>query len=372
MENLEELKNIIEQEENIEDEGEEEEFQEDEDACVRYDVTSYGIDFDVEGLIRRLNKNEIFIPEFQRKYVWKMPEASRLIESLLLGLPVPGIFLAKDQETGKMLVIDGQQRLLSLKFFMQGEFNPIESAKIKRVFRLTKVKNKYNGKTYAELDPRDRTNLDNAVLHATVVKQESPQEDDTSIYHIFERLNSGGKKLTAQEIRAAVYHGKLMDLIKNLNEIPEWRKIFGVKNDRMKDEELILRFLAMERESKTYSKPMVEFINKFCSKHRTPSKDQGIYFKSIFEQTIKLFNSAIEEKLFRPSRALNVAFFESCMVGLASRLSSKKEISNQQVRDAYHGLLNNKSFLELISQSTTDAKNIRLRLNIAIDAFSLE
>ena len=216
MSDLEYLEKAIEQEKNYEDEEEETGGLE----YTRYDITSYGIDFDVDGLVKRLKRGDIYIPPFQRDYVWKMPEASRFIESLLLGLPVPGVFLAQDQDTGKMLVIDGQQRLMSLMYFYTGEFKPIEGAKTKRIFRLSKVKSKYDGKSYEELESKDRINLDNSVIHATIVKQESPAEDDTSIYHIFERLNSGGRKLTPQEIRVAVYHGRLIEMVKELNELP--------------------------------------------------------------------------------------------------------------------------------------------------------
>src|SRR5687768_3267101 len=83
---------------------------------VTYDVSSYGSDMDVEGLVRRLQSGDILIPPFQRDYVWKQAEASRFIESLLLGLPVPGVFFATEPETNKFLVIDGQQRLKSLQF----------------------------------------------------------------------------------------------------------------------------------------------------------------------------------------------------------------------------------------------------------------
>src|SRR5689334_5241894 len=88
----------------------------------RYDITSYGSDPDVEGLVRRLNRKEILIPQFQRGYVWRLPEASRFVESLLLGLPVPGVFFAIEPTTNKLLVIDGQQRLKSLQFFYEGVF----------------------------------------------------------------------------------------------------------------------------------------------------------------------------------------------------------------------------------------------------------
>lgn len=365
MKDLEELKRIIQQEENIDDESDSEDGEE----SSRYDITSYGIDFDVEGLFRRLKRDEIFIPPFQRDYVWKLPEASRFIESLLLGLPVPGIFLAQEPETGRMLVIDGQQRLMSIKYFYDGYFNPQENAKTNKIFRLNKVKSQFEGSTYEQLESRDRINLDNAVIHATVVKQETPTDDDTSIYHIFERLNSGGRKLTPQEIRVAVYHGDLIDLAKQLNEIPEWRNIFGPKNDRMKDVELIIRFFSMHEGYASYTKPMVEFISKYCSKNRHLSDDKKQYLSQLFIETIKSFTQSIGNKLFRPTRALNVALFESCMVGLSTRLTKSGPIDNKIIVAAYNRLLSDKVFQELISQSTSDAKNVKDRMAIAIRAF---
>lgn len=365
MTDIDELKKEIEQEENI--------FEDTEDSieeeCTRYDITSYGIDFDVDGLVRRVKRGDIFIPSFQRDYVWKLPEASRFVESLLLGLPVPGVFLAQDPESGKMLVIDGQQRLLTLKYFFEGYFKPSESAKSNRIFRLAKVKEAYDGKTFEELESKDRINLENAVIHATIVKQESPAEDDTSIYHIFERLNSGGRKLTAQEIRVAVYHGRLMEFAKEINESESWRAVFGPKNDRMKDVELILRFWAMNESFSNYSRPMVDFINGFCNKNRNPTEEKLELFKNQFLTAIDAFHSSIQEKLFRPTRALNVALFESCMVGLSARLAESK-IDQEEIESSYHELIENPEFEELISQSTADVKNVKRRMEIAIAIFS--
>src|SRR5262245_19835162 len=78
---------------------------------IRYEVASFGIDYDVEGIVRRLKRKDMLIPFFQRTYIWKLAEASRFIESLLLGLPIPGVFLAEEPGTNRLLVIDGQQRL---------------------------------------------------------------------------------------------------------------------------------------------------------------------------------------------------------------------------------------------------------------------
>jgi Protein of unknown function DUF262 len=220
-------------ESDVEDEAEVDEAV----APTRYEITSFGIDFDVEGMVRRMKKGEIFIPEFQRDYVWSLREASRFVESLLLGLPVPGVFLARDALTGKLLVIDGQQRLKTLQFFYLGVFKPSPEDKTRRVFKLAKVQEQYEALTYETLSEKDRINLDNSIIHATVVKQDNPPKDDTSIYHIFERLNSGGRLLTSQEIRCVVYHGPFIDLLRELNDDNSWRGIYGKKSPRQKDQE---------------------------------------------------------------------------------------------------------------------------------------
>ena len=221
-----------------------------------YDITSFGADYDVEGLVKRINRKDIFTPEFQRDYVWNINEASRFIESLLLGLPVPGIFLARERESNKLLVIDGQQRLKTLQFYFEGIFNPRAEDRFKRAFKLTKVQAKFEGLSYATLDESDRVKLNDSIIHATIVKQESPEGEDSSIYYIFERLNYGGRRLAPQEIRVAIYHGRLLDEIKDINMNEHWRKIYGKQSQRLKDQELILRFLAFYDNIEAYRRPM--------------------------------------------------------------------------------------------------------------------
>jgi len=205
---------------------------------LKYDITSYGADFLVDGLVRRLRAQDIFVPHFQRKYVWSHRQASRFIESLLLGLPVPGIFLSKDFDTEKLFVIDGQQRLTTLRYFYDGIFEATG-----REFSIRGVQEQYEGMTYRTLREEDRRRLDDSIIHATIVRQDTPPEDDSSIYYIFERINTGGTPLSPQEIRASVYHGPFIDLLKELNSNEHWRDIFGPIHKRMKDQELILRFL---------------------------------------------------------------------------------------------------------------------------------
>ena len=118
----------------------------------RYAITSYGADYPVDALVNRLDRDVIFVPEFQRKYVWTLKQASRFIESLLLGLPVPGVFFAKEADTGKLLIIDGQQRLRTLQYFYQGIFAG-------KVFALKDVQSRYEGSTYRSLEQEDQVRL---------------------------------------------------------------------------------------------------------------------------------------------------------------------------------------------------------------------
>jgi uncharacterized protein with ParB-like and HNH nuclease domain len=339
-------------------------------APVQYDIASYGADYDVEGLVNRLNRGDILIPPFQRNYIWKLPEASRFIESLLLGLPVPGIFLARERDSNKLLVIDGQQRLKSLQFFYEGYFNPKPDEEKKQVFKLVGVQENFEGKTFKTLDDKDRIRLNDSLIHATIVKQESPKDDDTSVYHIFDRLNSEGRRLTPQEIRTAIDHGSFIALIKLLNEYSPWREIYGRKSGRLKDQELILRFLAFYFEGDKYERPMKEFLNKFSQAHRKADDAFLEAARVEFTNTIDLVFESIGPKAFRPIGAINAAVFDSVMVGLARRLDSSKIDDPQRVRDAYFQLLEDHEYQSLISQSTSDENNVKVRIKTATDKFS--
>jgi uncharacterized protein with ParB-like and HNH nuclease domain len=340
-------------------------------SAVQYVISSYGADYDVEGLVKRLNRGDIIIPSFQRNYVWKQGEASRFIESLLLGLPVPGIFLEKELETNKLLVIDGQQRLKTLQFFYEGYFNPKDDAARKTVFKLIGVQRSFEGNTYLSLEEKDRIKLNDSLIHATIVRQEAPEGDSTSIYHIFDRLNSTGRKLTPQEIRTAVCHGSLIDLLRTLNDNTNWREIFGKPNDRLKDQELILRFFAFFYESDRYEKPMNEFLTKFATRNRNPEQRFISEAHNIFESTIELVKRKIGSRAFRLTNAINAAVFDSVMVGIASNVERLKELGSDEVRLKYEGLLQSKDFREIVSQSTSDEANVKRRLELAQVAFGM-
>ncbi|HEX4084186.1 MAG TPA: DUF262 domain-containing protein [Chthoniobacteraceae bacterium] len=339
-------------------------------APVTYAIGSFGSDPEVEVLVKRLEAEEILIPPFQRNYIWTLKEASRFIESLLLGLPVPGIFMARERQTNKMLVIDGQQRLKSLQFFYGGYFNPKPEARNRRVFKLQFVQSRFENRTYKELDENDRRLLDSSVIHATIIKQEEPKNDDTSIYHVFERLNSGGRKLAAQEIRTAVCHGALMGLLSDLNVVASWREIYGKESPRLKDRELILRFLALNFEKSKYERPMSEFLTKFANRHKDAPAEELTRFTKAFVDTIDLLCKEIGSKVFRIERALNAAVFDAVMVGLAHRLSKGTLQDVAALRKSYKQLTGDRTFNVLVASSTAGETNIRDRIKMATDAFA--
>src|SRR6185312_5835259 len=178
------------------------EEEDDEETYVTYDIASYPSDLTLSGLTDLWSNGDIVIPEFQRNFVWSIKQASLLIESFLLGLPVPQVFFYVD-ESNKYLVIDGQQRLLSIVYFLEGFFGSESIHGKRQVFRLTGLDDRspYSKMRFQDLDDVSQRKLKGAVLRAINIRQLNPKEEHTSIYHIFERLNTGGTPLKPQEIR---------------------------------------------------------------------------------------------------------------------------------------------------------------------------
>jgi len=332
----------------------------------RYAISSYGADYPVDGLVKRIRDGSIYVPKFQRGFVWDLKDASRFVESLLLGLPVPSIFLSNEPDTGKLLVVDGQQRLLSLRYFYDGTWEPTQQE-----FRLKGVQPEYEARTYALLRNEDRRRLDDAILHATVFKQDEPSEDESSVYEVFERLNTGGRELTPQEIRGAVHHsGQMRDVLADLNAHRSWREIYGSMDVRMRDQELILRFLALLFDGDNYEPPMVAFLNRYMGRNKQIGDDERSLMRRSFCDSIDLILQSIGNRAFRPVRALNAAVFDSVMVGTAKRLRDGAVSDTRAYRSAYETLLSNHDFLDACGRGTASGERVRKRLELATNSFA--
>lgn len=336
---------------------------EDEEASteIRYRISSYGADYPVDGLVKRLQRGDIEVPTFQREFVWPLPQASRFIESLLLGLPVPAIFLSKDSETQKLMVIDGQQRLKSLRSFYEGVLHGKE-------FKLHGVTKEFENLTYRALEDEDRRRLDDSILHAIVIKQEDPGNDDSSVYMVFERLNTTSTALSPQEIRACVYHGSFNDYLAAANGNRDWRAIFGKPSARQKDRELLLRFFALFYELDSYKRPMKLFLNDFMFENRRLKRYDESTLNGVLKPTMSLVNETLGREAFRPQHALNASVTDAILVGVARRLQDGPVMDRNAFKAAIEPVLCDAGFADLYTVGTTVPDKVRARIDRVADA----
>lgn len=339
-------------------------------------LSYFGTDFDVHGLVRRLNSGDIIVPNFdpleedsdlsgfQRKFVWKKPQMDRFIESLLLGFPVPGIFLVQ-QPNKQLLVLDGQQRLLTLQKFYSG------SLARETPFRLESVTDDLKGLKYEVLDDELRRILDNTFLHATVVKYNPDLGGDESIYSLFERLNTGGTNLYPQEIRVALYPGALVDLLRDLNKDASWRAIYGDPSERLKDQEIILRFLAFHTKESCYRRPLKSFLNEFLRKHRNLEGLSAEHLLAIFSSTCEVLAHSLGKKALRADKQINAAFADAILTGVTDRLSTGAITDHNGMLAAREALLQDTEFRSAIARATADEERVTRRLSLAREAFRL-
>lgn len=337
-----------------------EESEEQEQDVLAYQISSYPADITLKGYLDKWDSGQLEIPPFQRNYVWDQVKASKLIESFLLGLPVPGVFLYKDRKTNKLAVIDGQQRILSSIRYFKNAFD-------EKIFRLKNILPRWNGKTYEELEESDRYQLDDTVLRATVVQQLDP-EDDSSIYHIFERLNTGGINLNPMEIRKCVYYGDFFSLLEELNTDENWRKIIVKPNidKRLRDVEMVLRCLALHLEWKDYDKPMKGFLNLFMAKTKRLSEEEKDTLldnlRNVFTQTCETIANNLPEKPFHIRGRINYAAMDSIFNAIA-----QSEEASENLTEKYKTLVADPEFVDTATINTSDGKTLYIRFQRALD-----
>ncbi|WP_218964713.1 DUF262 domain-containing protein [Nostoc linckia] len=338
----------------------------DEVPFVEFDISVSPSDPTLELLSQQIERGDIIIPFYQRKFVWKIEQASRLVESFLMGLPVPQVFLYVNSDD-ILEVIDGQQRLMSVKFFIDGYFGGEDDKGKKQVFKLKGLseRSEYNGKTFKELSDKDQRKLRNATLRAINIKQLKPSRRNDSVFHIFERLNTGGTQLKPQEIRNAVYRGRIVEALRELNDTPGWRSMLGLRrpDKNQKDVELILRLFALFSSHADYEKPMLRYLNRTMEREKAFNSEKANQFSRRFPQVVKAINDSLA-KPFRPRGVINSAVLEAVIVTL---LEQDHLIDGSDLRKRYNSLLSDKKFLSLITGGTTDTLVLKERLGIARD-----
>ncbi len=330
-----------------------------------YQIVTYPADYTLAVLHRMWLDEEITVPAFQRAFVWNQKQSSRLIESFLAGLPVPAIFLYRDDELGNYLVIDGQQRLRSVFDYFAGFFGAEHRGK-KPVFRLKGLhkRSPFSEKSFDDLDAQQQRALKNSVLRTFVVRQLVP-DDDTSIYHIFERLNTGGTSLANQEVRNCVYHGRFAAFLEDVNDYSAWRSILGkpAPDRRKRDCELILRFLALQTPSSYKRTPMKDFLSGFMRRNRNADQARMDGSAEIFKKTCSTVLDSLGDRPFHVRTGLNTAVFDAVMYAVSRHLESIPP----DLASRYAALVENEEFERKTRSNTTDVEVVRSRLNQATE-----
>lgn len=379
----------------IEDESEGEEVES--PRLDEYSIISSPNDFNVATLISHIDKGKFVIPGFQRNYVWDIARASRLIESVILGLPIPQIFLYEEGRN-KLLVIDGQQRLMSLYYFAKKRFpkkekrpelrslieqnsgivpeNILESDTYFQRFNLRlpsnlhEEKNPLHGLNQSTLGERSET-FDFRTIRTIVIKQLEP-EGDESVFEIFNRLNSGGVNLRPQEMRSSLYHSPFFDAIHRLNALEDWRTLLGVPHPdiQMKDSEVILRAIAMLVRGESYKPSMVRFLNQFSKDSKTATADEvqlrEAITKRFLSHAAKLGPSAFQYQ--EQSKRLSVPIFESVFYGCCRDAYTQRDESavKPPPKGGVEKLKAHPEFVKASRSNSADTTNVRTRRDLSL------
>lgn len=367
-----------------------EDFEEDEyidnNKLMAYDIAVFYNTYNLSTLMKWWGK-KLIVPEFQRSYVWNKKKASEFVDSVLRGLPVPTMFFYEDSDNARLLVVDGQQRLRSLHAFI------CEQSFQGKPFKLTgNIHPNWVGKTYDELDEEDRDRLDDALLNITVMRQLAPDDGQSSMYLAFQRINTGGTNLNAQEIRTAVSYGGLSKLLNELSRKEEFENYKFLRTnaqrengDYSKVQEFILKFLTYYFSYPNFSGSSTRgMLDDFFDNQKdfdNPKRRKPLV-KYYSEDEIKgVFYAAFEElcslttKDFSPYSKPAQTFMEAIWVGLTYRKNNLKKGINIKELPQYianwKNVLGEEKFSELFqARRSSSVQSAEDRINAAIDYFS--
>ncbi len=355
--------------------------EETEDSYVNddlYNINSWGADYSFRELISMYEDGDLVKPELQRKYVWGKPEASRFIDSILLGLPIPSIFLAKT-DNNKMLIVDGYQRLMTVYDYMRGIWSGDD-----KVFKLSNIADKINarwkGNAFTELTETEQRKIKTTTIHAIIFEQKSPKDGDTSLFQIFERINTSGKTLMPQEIRNCVYQGNLNSLLFELNLNQNWRVLFGREQEdpRMRDLEFILRFLGLNSdEIRTFPKSAIslkKYLNEFMGSRENNTLSAINNFREDFNNTINQIIAIFGDNAFYNVQSTDLTtirkrfyptIFDAIMIATSIAIKRGIDISQSNEHKRLE-LLRDSDFRKFISEGTMQIEHINGRIDLAL------
>jgi hypothetical protein len=369
-------------------------YEEDEFDIDEYELTSTPNDFNVLTINSFIESGAVKIPGFQRNYVWDIKRASKLIESLILGLPVPQIFLYEEGRN-RFLVIDGQQRMLSIYYFIKGRFPRKEKrSELRRIFDergtipeavlydddffvpfklslpqpLPGRTNKFRGLNYQTLGDY-KGQFDLRPVRNVVVKQTKPSDDDSAVFEIFNRLNTGGINLRPQEIRTSLYHSPFYDMLYRLNLEPRWRRIVNLPDPdvHMKDVEVLLRGFAMLVNGDEYKPSMARFLNQFSRKCSNNDDVKNGYMERLFASFLDSAKDLSADAFVSPrTKRFSIALFEAVFTAVARNAFLSKTLITHHLTDEYVRRVDaDPEFAQASEKASADKVNVAKRLERA-------
>lgn len=353
----------------------EELLEEDEDVDLsdRSKINYNSKDSEIASLHRQYQRGRLLVqPDYQRKYVWDAKKASQLIESILINIPIPIIYLAATKDD-KINVIDGQQRLTSIFSFIEGKFPDGATFKLRGMEVLTDLK----GKTFKDLDEAYQNKIYDYSIRTITFSADS---DPDLQYEIFSRLNTGSVSLNEQELRNCVYRGAFNEFVKELASDPDYLKLLGLSGPekRMKDVELVLRFIAFYKNSYiNYRSPIKLFLNETMRTNMNMDEIEKNKIRKAFKRAVINLTSLLGENCFRKfkiepgtnegvwEKTLNRALFDILMDSMA-RLDTTVVMRHlDAIREALIDLMaSNKDFNDSIMIKTSDAIVVKQRFEI--------
>jgi hypothetical protein len=345
-------------------------------TSAQREVLTRAGDPQVTALHRNCQRGKLVLqPEFQRQYVWDRKKASRLIESVLLRVPLPIIYLS-EQPDNKEYVIDGQQRLTSLFSFIEGKFPSGDPFKLTG---LTAYK-ELNKKSFSELstDLQDRIQ-DYTLRTVTLLKQ----SDADLKFEIFERLNTGSEPLNDMELRNCVFRGPYNALLKALAAEPDFRALLGlsVADKRMRDVEFVLRFASFFHATYLkYTSPMKRFFNQDMERYQDLSGDDAEQLRKAFKNALQNIRSLLGSqhafKRYYPGDArnssghwepkkFNASLYDVLMGVFWDKDRNQVMAALDSFREGWIDLMaNNADFREAIERSTSSQEMVKRRFDL--------
>lgn len=318
-------------------------------------------------LVRKYGKGDLVIdPDFQRNLVWKPKQKSRFIESILLNFPIPPLYV-NEQVNGKWVIIDGLQRTSTLINFLNEE-NGFVLEGLKPLANL-------NGKKFKELDSAYQAKIEDKKLTIYILQAETPTE---VIYELFDRINTGGTPLNRQEVRHCIFKGKSTELLKELAGKEYFQKAVdkGVSSERMKDREIVLRYLAFKVLGyESYDRDLSSFVEKAMVRINKMQDSEIELLRKDFERVMLMTFDFFGKNNFRYRRKeegivksrgmINIALLESICLFFSTYSDDFLLTHKAKVINNFEVLLDDPLYDDSVRLSTGTRHRVINRFSIA-------